>query len=450
MTKKRLDGMVVLLLGALVYVLIGIAWSRVSLITMGDFKVVYYSSKCLLQHGDPYSEHDVLRIYQAEGRERPSEPELDRQVKTRYFYPPTAFTFTIPFALLGFGAGQFLWMVLSAGSLILAAILMWDLGADFASIVAGALLGLFLMNSFWLFMIGNAAGIVVSLCAVATWCFLRERFVLAGVVCLTVSLAIKPHDSGLVWLFFLLAGGSFRKRALQTLLVLVALGLPVVLWVNHVSPHWLQEMRTNMSSFSGVGGITDPGPAGMAGRNMDSLVELQAAVSIFSDNPRIYDSVTYVICGTLLLVWGIATLRMPPSQARTWVALAVIAPLSLLPIYHLQHDAKLLLLTVPACAMLWAEGGTIGWLALLVTGAGIVINGDILSGLRITLTRHFLVPQTNLPSKILTAVLTRPAPLILLGMVVFYLWVYLRHPLIGTESSKHKGTTETPIASASA
>jgi len=30
--------------------------------------------------------------------------------------------------------------------------------------------------------------------------------------------------------------------------------------------------------------------------------------------------------------------------------------------YHRPFDAKLLLLAVPACAMLWAEGGRIGGL----------------------------------------------------------------------------------------
>jgi hypothetical protein len=429
MTKNRRDGLVLLLLGAAVFLLVGLALKRISPISSGDFKVVYYPARCLLQHGDPYLQGDVERVYQAEGRELPSESALNRQVMTQYFYPPTAFVVTLPFALLGYGPGHVLWMIVSAGSLILAAFLMFDLAAEFSPLFSGALLGFLLMNSFWLFMIGNSAAIVVSLCAIAVWCFLKERFVYAGILCFALSLALKPHDSGLVWLFFLLAGRICRKRALQTLLVLAVLCLPSMLWITHVAPHWIQEAHANMLAFTGPGAITDPAATGMAGRNMDSLVQLQSAVSIPWQNPRVYNSITYAICGALLLVWIFATMQLRPCPAKTRLALAAVAPLSMLPIYHLQHDAKLLMLTVPACAMLWAEGGRVGRLAVFITAAGVVINGDIFSFIRIMLTRHFLVPQPNLPSQILTVVLTRPAPLILLIMSVFYLWLYARLPV---------------------
>ena len=55
------------------------------------------------------------------------------------------------------------------------------------------------------------------------------NYKLAGILCMAVSLAIKPHDSGLVWFYFLLAGGVYRKRALQTLAVTVLLALPAIL-----------------------------------------------------------------------------------------------------------------------------------------------------------------------------------------------------------------------------
>jgi hypothetical protein len=189
----------------------------------------------------------------------------------------------------------------------------------------------------------------------------------------------------------------------------------------------MQEMLTNASTFSGVGGLADPGAAGMAGRNMDSIVELQSAVSIFWGDSRTYNLITYLICAALLLVCVVILLRQRPTGARVWIALAAVAPLSMLPIYHLQHDAKLLLLTVPACSVLWAENGLRGRLAVLVTGVGIAVNGDIFSGIRIMLTHKFVMPQPNTWSRMLTVVITRPAPIVLLAMCVFYLWVYLRY-----------------------
>jgi hypothetical protein len=421
MTKGRTDGLTLLVLGALAFVLIGIAWKHISPIEMGDFKVVYYSARCLMQNGDPYRQDDVLRVYSAEGREPQAESQLNREVKTRFFYPPTAFMVTLPFALMGFAAGKILWMTLSAGSLILAAMLMWEVAAEFAPLLSGALLGFLLMNSFWLFMIGNSAAIAVSFCVIAAWCFFRQRFTAAGILCLAISLALKPNDSGLVWLLFLLSGGALRKRAIQTLAILVVLSLPAVLWVTHVAPDWPQELRANMYSFSGVGGIVDPAATGKAGRNMDSLVELQSAVSVFFSEPGTYNRITYAVCALPLLMWAYFVLRTKPAGIRVWLPLAAIAPLSMLPTYHLQHDAKLIMLAVPACAMLWTRRDRIGWLALLITGAGIVINGDIFSGVRILLTRNLIVPKPYFWSRLGTVLLTRPAPLILLVMAIFFL-----------------------------
>lgn len=443
-----MDGLILLFLGAVAFLVIGIAWQRVSLIEMGDFKVVYYSARCLLQHGDPYKQGDVLRVYRSEGRESPSEPALDREVKTRFFYPPTAFIFTLPFAAVGFGIGKVIWTVFLAASFVLAAVAMWDVAADFAPLVSGLLAGLLLMSSFWLFMIGNSAGVAVSLCVLAAWCFCRDRFIPAGLLFLAISLALKPNDSGLVWLILLLAGGSFRKRALQSLAVLAVLGLPMVLWVTHASPHWPSELRENVSAISSIGGIVDPAATGMAGRNMDSLVELQTAVSIFFTEPRTFNLVTWAICAPLVVFLAFLTIRTRPDRLGLWLALAAATPLSMLPTYHFQHDAKIILLAIPACAMLWAKRGVWAWLSLLVTGAGIVMCGDIFTGIRILLTRNILVPQPNLMSRLITVILTRPAPLILLALVVFYLLAFtwqslFKQPLgVDVENQRRESTLD--------
>ena len=49
----------------------------------------------------------------------------------------------------------------------------------------------------------------------------------------------------------------------------------------------------------------------------------------------------------------------------------------MLPVYHRCYDARLLLLTIPACVILWKHGGKIAWSALLLTLAAIVLTGDI-------------------------------------------------------------------------
>jgi len=391
-----------------------------------DFKAVYYGARCLLEHHNPYNVSELDDVYRAEGGESPSETFTAHQTVTLFVNLPTTFIFIAPLAMLPWGAAHVLWIIITAVSLIFAAFLMWDIGADYAPVISVGLICLILANSEVLFLTGNTAGIIVSLCVVAVWCFLNKRFELAGVLCLSVSLAIKPHDAGLVWLYFLLAGGVYRKRALQTLLITGILGLSAFLWVSHVAPYWMHDWNSNLSVISARGGLNEPGPASLIGRSPGMVFDLQAAIAVFWNDPRIYNPASYLICGALLLVGAVRTLRSRFSQQRAWLALAAVSILTMLITYHRSYDAKLLLLTVPACAMLWARGGPVAWLALLMTTAGIVSTADIPTVIFLNLTKELPISTAGLSAQIRTLLLMEPTPLILLAMGIFYLLVYVR------------------------
>jgi hypothetical protein len=94
--------------------------------------------------------------------------------------------------------------------------------------------------------------------------------------------------------------------------------------------------------------------------------------------------------------------------------------------YHRPWDAKLLILTVPACAMLWAEGGAIARIALLLNGAAIVMTADLPLTLLTVFTRNMQLSAEGVPGQIMIVLLRRPVPLILLAMSIFYLWIYVR------------------------
>ena len=427
MTRTRWTALACLLLSCGFSVLLVFLQERAKPDLMLDFKGVYFDARCLLQHADPYKPGEPLRAYLADGIDRPAPAADLRRTLTWYIYLPTASIFIAPFAMLPLGLAQVLWTILTAAALVLAGYLMWDLGANYAPVISAGLICLVLANTEVLFATGNPAGVAIGLCLVAIWCFLKEQYVWAGVLCLAVSLAIKPHDTGLVWLYFLLAGGVYRKRALQTLLATVALCLPSILWVWHVSPHWIEEWHSNVMTFSAHGGVTDPGPTLTNSSGLSMMINLQTVISLFRNDPRIYNSVSYLVCGTLLSVWALVTLRSRTSPRRAWLALAAISALSMLPVYHRLYDAKLLLLAVPACAILWAGGGSMRWFALLVTSAGLVFTADIpLTILRI-LTDNLHAPTAGFLGQIMTVVLTRPTQLILLAMGIFYLWIYVRH-----------------------
>jgi hypothetical protein len=188
----------------------------------------------------------------------------------------------------------------------------------------------------------------------------------------------------------------------------------------------MQELHSNLLAVSAHGGISDPGPTNATSRGPSIIIDLQSAVAVFRDDPRIYNSVSYLVCGALLLVWAIRTLRSRFSQTSAWFALAAVVPLAMLVTYHRVYDAKLLLLAVPACAMLWAGGGPIRWLALLATSAGIVFTADMPLTILRSFTDNLHISTPGIFGQIMSVVLTRPAQLILLAMGIFYLWIYLQ------------------------
>ena len=67
----------------------------------------------------------------------------------------------------------------------------------------------------------------------------------------------------------------------------------------------------------------------------------------------------------------------------------------------------------------------IAWIALLVTLAGVVMTADLPLAFLMMLTEklHF---SEGVAGRMMTTVLTRPVPLILLAMSFFYLWAYLQ------------------------
>ncbi len=426
MNQARRDGLWLLLLGSIVFVLLGVALERSAPSQNVDFRVMYYPARCLIQHHDPYDPNQVMRLYRAEGGDAPADADKVRLMVSGYVYLPNAFTFTLPFALLPWGPAHILWQVLIVACYLLASFLVWDLAAQFAPVAAGALICFLLVNSELLLVTANAAGIVLSLCAVATWSFLRERFVIAGVFCMAIALLVKPQDAGLVWLYFLLAGGVQRKRALQTLLLTATLSLPAVLWVSHAVPHWAQEWHANMVTAEARGGTSDPGPSSLAGHGLAMVISLQSIVSVFSDDPRIYNRVSYLVFAPLLLALVFITLRSRATQSSAWLALAAVAALTMLPVYHRQYDAKLLLLTIPASVMLWAEGGAVGRLAMGVNIAGLALTGDLTWAIFLGLIKHLQSSHTGFSGWVLMAMQVFPAPLVLLVMAVFYLWIYAR------------------------
>lgn len=399
-------------------------------VAMIDFGEIYYGARCVLHHADPYNPSTVLKEFQDDGGKFSSAypgGKIARIVITIGVNLPTTLFLAAPMAMLPWEVAQTVWVALIAGFLALAAYLVWDLGANCAPFVWACMVGFMLANCEQLLSVGNAAGIAVSLCIVAAWCFLRQRHELIGVTLLAVSLVLKPHDAGFVWLYFLIAGGVPRKRALQTLAVVGVIGLCSAIWIAPASPHWMQELHQNLAIVSANGGTSDPSLLGITSKNAGQIIDLQAAISVLQDNAHVYNLLSYAICGPLILVWLFAVVRKPPTSEGSLFALAAISVLSILPVYHRPYDAKILMLTLPACAMLWTGRQAGRWLALLLTSAGILLTSDIPLALLLAHARTISTTASTLDGKIAILLWYQQTPLVLLAMGSYYLWLYVRY-----------------------
>lgn len=420
MTRERLDGLYLLFLGCVFFLLSGLAIERASPAASIDFKLVYYSASCVLQHRDPYQETVLKQVYREAG-EHATERWNDHPLITKFLYPPTLFLVTAPLALLNYELAHVLWLALTAAAFILAAVLIWRVGADYAPVAAGALAGLVLANSQILLILGNPTGIVVGLSVIAVWCLMSDRFTSAGVVCLALALIVKPQEGGPIWLYFILAGGVYRKRALQTLVVVVLLSIPTVVWITSVAPGWLHEFHTLLVAASVHGAMNDPGPTSTEAHGIGMVISLQTAFSLFRDDPRFYNAAAYAVCGPLFLLWLVGMLKIETTSESAWFAIPPLTCLSLLPVYHRIYDAEILLLLIPACIMLWAASRVAGRVALLLSMGAIVVSGAIPWALFLQVLSHM-----HLPSELNSMVQVLPVPLTLLATGVFYLWIYLR------------------------
>lgn len=426
MQQARRDGFYFVLLGAVVFLLIGFALERASPAADADFRMMYYSARCVVEHHDPYQEAQMRAIYMREAHLTAAQMTPSSPVITKLVYLPTVFLVTAPLALFSYSAAHALWLLATLVSLILAAMAVWDVAAAYAPVLAGALVGAMLANSDLFLVLGNPSGVVIGLSVLAAWSFIRNRHAGAGVFCLALCLMMKPHQAGPVWMFFLLAGGAYRRRAVQTLLVTAALSAPVLLYATATTPGWPQDLRETMAAAAARGAMNDPGPTSDGSHGIGMMISAQTAFSLIRDDPRFYNLASYVLCAPLILVWGVRVWRVRPSAESAWFALAPITALSMLPVYHRMYDARLMLLAVPACAILWARRGVGAWLGAAFMAASVLITSAVPWAVFLLAIARLPLPGLLGSKEAVLVMQMVPVPLTLLVTGCFFLWTFFR------------------------
>lgn len=424
MDQQRRDGLYLALFGCCVFLLLGPVSGLLVPIRTFDFKCLYFGARCLIEGHDPYQPAEVQRILHREGGEDSSDTEVTRIVKSRFNYLPSVFVVVVPFALLPYGIAQVLWLTGMALAFVAASMLIWFEAARDAPVLAGALVFLAMSLNELSFSMANAAVYAVPLCVIGTWCFLRERYLAAGVLCFAVSLMLKPHDSGLIWLYFILIGGKYRSRALWSSGLAVLLSIPVLIYLFSVAPHWPAELSANLQSYARQGDVNDPGPGGMTGQSTIMITSLQSALSLISNQPWFYNSATYIVCAIMLVpIYKYAAREGMPERA--WSAIAPLSALTMLVVYHRSYDGRLLLLAIPACAWLRSRSRALGWTGFLLLAVATVVTAAVPWSVFCIMLSKGLIPPLFTTREFLLYLAKATVPVALLLVALFFLGAHL-------------------------
>lgn len=384
-----------------------------------DFKQPYCSARCLLKNCNPYSEADSRTVFLNAG----GSLDEGQQWLIPYsaLYPPSTLILLAPLAALPYPVAHTVWLLISGVLFSLAALAMLELCTEYSTFLVPTLLSFFVASSTILLMHGQVASISLAFLAIGVWCLIRGRMSGFGVFCLGCSLALKPHDSWLVVLYFLFAGRQLRRRFWQICLIAggIALAGCIWCWTMPASTHWVRDLMVNIRGNTGLGGTDDPG---LGNVGILSLGNLQTLVSVFKDNSRFYNALAYGICALLAFALIYFASKIPATRQRHLLGIAATGCLTILPLYHREYDTRIMILVFPAIAMLLASRELWGWAGLALTGLAAILTCHTYL--------HWLDPHfqnlfraeghLSTAGRLQMILLYRPIPLIMLLLTLFF------------------------------
>jgi hypothetical protein len=183
-----------------------------------DFVEYWAAARLVAQRGNPYDPEQVLEVERAAGW-RATEPLL-------MWNPPWVIPLLIPFGYLSFATGQFFWLLLHVGALLVAARWLWVIydPGGLSSRLAWIFTFTFVPVVFVL-VLGQITPLVVIGAACFPYALRQGRIWLAGAA--LVFLALKPHLLYLLWI--VLALWIWEKRAWTLLRACLTIGAAAAL-----------------------------------------------------------------------------------------------------------------------------------------------------------------------------------------------------------------------------
>jgi len=320
-----------------------------------DFVPVYSGVRCLLHGCNPYSAPQLdRRFLRAGGNEQLVESIGGWGVETQ-LYPPSTFVALAPLGLLSFPSARLAWCLLNYCLFLIAVWLVMRLCPPAPSWITTAFAAVFLFDATALLKLGQASAFAISALVIGSALFMLRRRPLLATCLLILSLAVKPHIGGLVVLYFL-AKKLHRRHAAIALIGAAAFLLvgSLILCSRPVSAHWISDLHSSLVTSMAPGTVNDPASP------YPSEINLLSLTCILFPDPVIARILAFAVFLLLAVAWGLAARRVTADPSSQLVVMGALLVLSLLPVYHRQADATILLLAVPSLVIVFQRGRALG------------------------------------------------------------------------------------------
>jgi len=313
-----------------------------------DFVTLYAGSICMVHACNPYSVPDLDKVLVNARGSRIRQDWSDQLP----IYPPTTLILLLPLSLLSYKSATVLWYSLSLAIYVFG--LCWlylfssALGETRLIVRVGmVLLGLHFPKMLQCLGFGNPSLIVTGLLLFCVFDEAESRKI-PRLIGIAIACLVKPP---LALPLAALVLFKYPKRTRDgwiaaALLALIFLGMGLYTLLPTGMAHWRLDLSQNLAL--GERGGMNPS---LRGAPSNTLLNIAAIPGYFVTNPVFIRLISFAVVATLAILYLIALNRLRRSalwETRGYLlAVATLAVLTLLPVYHRFCDIGVLLLAVP-------------------------------------------------------------------------------------------------------
>ena len=313
-----------------------------------DFVTLYAGSICMVDACNPYSVPDLDNVL-VKARGSSIRQDWSDQLPV---YPPTTLVLMLPLSVLSYKSATVLWYSLSLAIYVFG--LCWlflfsgVLGETRLIFRVGVvLIGLHFPKMLQCLGFGNPSLIVTGLLLFCVFDVAESRRIMR-LICIAIACLLKPP---LALPLAALVLFKDPKRAhdgwiATTLLVLMFLALGLYAFVPTGMAHWPLNLTENLA-LGQRGGMSPS----LRGTPSNTMLNIATLPGYFITNPVSIRMISFLVVTTLAILYLIALNRLRKSalwSTRGYLlAVAALAALTPLPVYHRFCDIGVLLLALP-------------------------------------------------------------------------------------------------------